>query len=208
MSIFDHFLDILAPYNCLACGREGDLLCFSCLSELPPAPPFDHPLRCLSKVQAATPYQGTAKNLVWQLKASGAQAAARLIVKAMADRFQLPHGALIVPAPTATAHVRQRGYDQARLLAKNLSRQTGLVHLDCLRRQGQIHQVGASRQQRARQLSQVFYIRRPQLIKNASIILVDDVITTGATLETAATTLLAAGAAEVSALTFAQTQNK
>jgi ComF family protein len=111
---------------------------------------------------------------------------------------------LLVPVPTATDHVRQRSYDQAKLLARALSRLSGLRYADCLRRLGQTHQVGASRRQRLIQLRTLFYIKKPRQVRGAKILLIDDVVTTGATLEAAADVLTMAGAKEVGAITFAQ----
>ena len=107
-------------------------------------------------------------------------------------------------APTATSRVRQRGYDQAKLLARALARQAGLPYLDCLARVGQTHQVGATREQRLRQLQAAFRVRRPNAVRSAYLLLVDDVSTTGATLELAATILKSAGARRVDAIVFAQ----
>jgi ComF family protein len=109
---------------------------------------------------------------------------------------------LVVPVPTATGRVRRRGYDQARLLARDLSRRTGLPRIDCLARSGQTHQVGAGRERRLEQLRQAFRVRRAGAVCGRRILLVDDVVTTGASLESSARALLAAGAGRVEAITF------
>jgi ComF family protein len=147
-------------------------------------------------------YEGLAKDLIWQLKFQGARAAARQ----MACHMPSPHEPVdyIVPVPTATSRVRRRGYDQAKLLARELAKRDQLVLLDCLSRSGQAHQVGASRRERLRQLQAAFRVRSAPLIKGRRIMLVDDVVTTGATLEAAATVLRAAGAKSVDAMVFAQ----
>jgi ComF family protein len=112
----------------------------------------------------------------------------------------------IVHVPTATARIRQRGYDQAELIAKNLARTRKLKYSPVLARLGQTRQVGAKRSSRLKQMQNAFYARKPQLIKGSHIILVDDVTTTGATLEAAARVLKLAGAKTVAAITFAQKQ--
>ncbi len=111
---------------------------------------------------------------------------------------------LLVPVPTATTRVRERGYDQAVVLARELSRLSGRTSACPLVRLGQAHQVGASRAARLRHLDGAFRVRYSDKIKGAHIVLIDDVCTTGATLESAARALREAGAKQVDALVFAQ----
>jgi ComF family protein len=111
---------------------------------------------------------------------------------------------MLVHVPTAAVRVRQRGYDQAELLTRELSRLTGLPQRYLLARSGSSRQVGASRAERVLHLSDAFRVRRPELVAGKRILLVDDVLTTGATIEAAARTLKKAGAARVDAIVFAQ----
>lgn len=97
-----------------------------------------------------------------------------------------------------------RGYDQARLIARACARQADLPHASLLLRLGQQRQVGLKRQQRLSQLEQAFEIRNTERVRGAHIMLVDDVVTTGATLEAATKVLKAAGANRVEAIAFAQ----
>ena len=206
MSLIDRILAIIAPHDCLGCGNEGKLLCFECLEGLPEVAPKRLQSPYLTEVRSATPYRGVAKDLVWKLKSSGAQEAARIMATCMLKYISKSKNSLIVPVPTATTRVRQRGYDQARLLARELSKQSKLPCLNCLIRTGQAHQVGAGREQRLSQLTSAFRLKSPLLINNAHIILVDDVVTTGATMETVAKLLIQAGASKIEAITFAQPQ--
>lgn len=206
VSLLDTILAVLAPHDCLACQVEGALLCNACLDSLPPAPPKQLSSPDLEVVQSATIYRGVAKDLIWKLKSSGAQAAAKIMAGCMLDLIPASKNIVIVPIPTASSRVRQRGYDQAKLLAKELSKQSRLPYINCLSRRGQAHQVGAGREQRTRQLQNAFRVKSPLLIKNAHIILVDDVVTTGATLEIVARILKLSGATTIEAITFAQPQ--
>lgn len=115
-----------------------------------------------------------------------------------------PPNAVLVPVPTATSRVRQRGYDQAILLARALSHETGIPLRRYLKRVGQTHQVGSGREQRLRQLTRAFELRKEIHAHEQTIILVDDVLTTGATLERAAQALHSAGVLRIQAVTFAQ----
>lgn len=205
MSLIDNLLALIAPHDCLGCGVEGSLLCALCRARcLPPAKARPLALRNLARVQAATPYQGIAKDLLWRLKSAGAQSAATSMASQMKPLCADLQSAIIVPVVTANSRARTRGYDQARLLARALVKQTRLPYLDCLARHGQAHQVGASRSERLRQLHGALRVTKPSAVRGAHIILIDDVITTGATLEAAAMVLKAAGASRVEAITFAQ----
>jgi ComF family protein len=156
----------------------------------------------LQVVRIGVVYGGLAKEIVWRLKFKGASAAAAEMVRHLPDVF--PAGVVIVPVPTATSRVRRRGYDQAKLLARELANRRQIPYLDCLARSGQSHQVGASRRERLRQLSGAFRVRYPARVEGAHLVLVDDVLTTGATLEAAAVALKQAGAKKVEAAVFAQ----
>lgn len=222
MSLLDTLLAAIAPHDCLGCGAEGRLLCGRCTVDMPPAlaqcyrcyAPSAGGLTCsdcaaassLTALRSAVIYQGLAKKLIWRIKASGAQAAAAVMAARMAPLLERHERTVLVSVPTATSRVRQRGYDQTRLIARQLARQAGLPWLDCLRRSGQAHQVGAGRQQRRQQLQTAFRVSQQRFVRGAHIMLVDDVVTTGATLEAAAHVLLEAGATRIEAVTFAQTK--
>jgi ComF family protein len=111
---------------------------------------------------------------------------------------------VIVPAPTATSRARHRGYDQAALIARSLATKTEVQYLPVLRRSGQHHQVGSNRAERLRQLQNAYRVIRPANIVGKHVLLIDDVLTTGATLEAAAKVLKAAGAKRVSGVVFAR----
>jgi competence protein ComFC len=219
MSLFDDFIGLFAPHYCLSCGIEGQLLCPECDKKHQPIPERCYRCRKLtpswrtckscrssSHIRILIPcliYAGEPKELVWRLKFHGAKAASKIIANRMARSLR-PGEAYLVPVPTATSRVRRRGYDQAKLIARELSRISGLPYLDCLSRGGQAHQVGASRTVRLQQLSKAYRVKKPLLISGRNIILVDDVVTTGATIEAAATVLRSAGARRVDALVYAQ----
>lgn len=220
MALFDKLIATFAPHSCLGCGVEGRLLCPDCSGLFGQLP--ERCYRCkklspgnktctscrssspLHTVQAVTVYEFIAKDLVWQLKFQGAQAAAAEMAKLMSAQLPQDEDTLLVHVPTATARVRRRGYDQARLLTREVSRLSGLPCRTLLTRMGQHHQVGAAREQRITQLKTAFRVINPTLVQKAHILLIDDVLTTGATLEAAARTLKAAGAKRVDALVFAQ----
>lgn len=201
MSLLDGIISIFAPYDCLGCEEEGSLLCPACAAGLLPAPPVGRLSAALSDVRAAVRYDGLAKSLVWHLKFAGAQSAVRCMADFMVP-FVVPNRhSVIVPVPTATTRIRSRGYDQTYLLARELAKKTGCPMRPLLSRNGQARQVGATRKRRLMQLQDAFYTSAD--LQEVSVLLVDDVLTTGATMEAAAKVLLQAGAVRIDALTFA-----
>lgn len=218
MAFLDGFIGIIAPHICVGCSSEGAVLCLQCAQQVQTTPP-----RCYHCAQAsktwqtcsAWRYKGGIHNLyVWgsytdvlklsihALKYERAMAAANDLIQGMPDMLtHLPTGIVIVPAPTTPARIRQRGYDQSELLARALAKKLGLPVLHMLQRKGSQHQVGSTALQRRTQLTGVFEaIQKPP----RHVLLVDDVLTTGATLEEAARTLREAGAKQVQAVVIAQ----
>ena len=220
MSILDIIVSLVAPHECIGCHAEGALLCIDCCKKIPdttsccflcmqPTKSFQTCITCSQKtllqtVWRTTSYKGIAKELIWRLKFTGARNVADQIAFCMAGQHSPQPGILIVPIPTATSRVRQRGYDQAGLLAKAYAKQTGTTFLPCLARLGQQHQRGASRSERQHQLTNAYRVTKPFRLQGANIIILDDVATTGATLQAAAAVLMNAGAANIEAIVFAQ----
>ena len=219
MNLLEQLLALIAPHRCLRCDFEGYVLCPACAVHLPVIPSrcyrcgvathdFITCKRCraaspLSAVWAATAYEGVAKDIIHRLKFERARAAAWDIARDMAAQMPADTAWIVTHAPTATSRVRGRGYDQAALIAKEVARQLSRSYIPLLARTGQQRQVGQTRTARRRQLQKAFVPLRLQQIQSAHILIIDDVLTTGSTLEAAATVLKAAGAKKVTAAVFA-----
>lgn len=182
------------PERCYACGRwsEGFRTCRVCRRRSP-----------IYSVAAVTVYEGVAKELVRAVKFERAKAGARVIAKTLSAVCPPPEGALITFVPTAQRRVRERGYDQAALIAKELSVRLGLPCLPLLARMGSQRQLGQRREIRKQQMTDAFRPLGNIDLHGRHVLLVDDVLTTGATCEAAARALRQAGAKRVSAAVFA-----
>lgn len=215
--LIDPLLATIAPHVCLACQREGVLLCADCLSLLPDIEPSCYRCgragswevcdRCreyvaLRSVQTMTPYESFAEALLRTYKFERGYSAYRQIARTLAGAL-LPSDALLVPIPTITNHVRQRGYDHALIITQRLGRLTGLPAAQLLERTNQVSQTGKKRIERLSQLDGAIGLRSAPP-KGVKIVLIDDVMTTGATIEQCACVLGAAGAVDISAVVFAR----
>lgn len=119
-------------------------------------------------------------------------------------RASIPDCATVVcPVPTAPGRVRRRGYDQSDIIARRLAKRLKSSHKPLLGRLTGTRQVGSTKRQRRVNMKSAFYIKNSLHVKNNKVMLIDDVLTTGATLEAAAKILLDNGAQRVCAATFA-----
>lgn len=217
MHAFELLFSTIAPHQCLSCKAEGSLLCKTCQLGLSPAPSTCYrcayapsngicvPCREISPLRslwAATTFDGVAQQLVHALKFGRAPAAAIPMAQLLCKR-PLPRHIIVSHVPTATSRVRMRGYDQSALLARHISKIINLPYIPLLSRHGQQRQLGQNREKRHQQLQKAFYVRNYRDCSDASVLLVDDVITTGSTLESAAQALYTAGARQVHGAVFA-----
>ena len=202
-------LSMLAPALCWNCGATaggGRSLCRACRGRLRWAAPEIEPVLELP-AWAPVAYQGPARALVRGLKFRGARGLADELAAAMAAGA--PEGLLqgvLVPVPLSRARLRERGYDQAGRLAYALAERTGLAVAAILERQGRPgRQSARGRGARLALAPGSVSARRSAPVR---AILVDDVITTGATLAACAEVLRRAGAREVVAVAYARTPGR
>ncbi len=203
-------LDVLLPPSCAGCGRYGSLLCDACRASFRPASPAavtfvqaDPAIvvgEALTLALAAFRYEGTLRRALGRLKYGGAPAVAKPLARDAAPALrwllEVTGPATLVPVPVHVARLRRRGYNQAGLLAHALAREVRLPLSDCLvRTRATTRQHGLDRAARLRNLREAFAIRhrgRPP----PTAIVVDDILTTAATLEACASVLVAAWRAD------------
>lgn len=214
----DRALDLALPAACAGCGLEGPALCTECAPaldvRLPAEPgvpiglPADIPAPLL-QLEWCAPFTGTTRRALHALKYDGERRIAPFVGAAVARRWARAGagGDLLVPVPASPDRVRDRGYDQAALIAAEAGRRLSVPVLRALERtRATTAQFDLDRGERASNLEgaiRVAELAKPE-IAGRWIVLVDDVVTTGATLAACATALLAAGAASVSAIAGAR----
>jgi ComF family protein len=212
-------LDLALPASCAGCGQEGDALCRECrpaldvrLAAEPGVPiglPADLPAPLL-QLEWCAPFTGVTRRALHALKYDGERRLAPFLGAAVARRWARAGAAgdALVPVPASPDRVRERGYDQAALIAAEAGRQLGLPVLHVLERaRATTAQFDLDRAARATNLVDAFRVtdRGDRLsIAGRWLVLVDDVVTTGATLATCAGALLEAGALAVSAVAVAR----
>ncbi len=227
----DSILAQIFPHNCLGCSEVGTICCQKCLAKLKD---FEDPKQCYncnlkttscahvcsdckSKASLKGLYFVTnydlelAQKLVHRLKFKHALEAARPIAKLMAmelkSSFPDLQSLILSPVPTSNSRIRQRGWDQAAIIAKLIARELGIPKKSLLLRlNNRSDQIGLGRFGRVKSSEHVFLARVGTKLKSTDqIILVDDIITTGATLNAAARTLKQNFKNDIFGLTFART---
>jgi ComF family protein len=204
-------LDLILPPACAACGRSGALLCRACLAAFePPSRPEDRFVApdagvvigdALMLGIAAFSHGGTLRRALAALKYSGASRLALALAGAAAPALgrllDVSGEAALVPVPVHRERLRVRGYNQAALIARELGRVARQPLADVLERtRPTTKQHRLDRAARLANLRGAFAVRAGASVP-ARVIVVDDIITTRATLEACASVLVEAGAREV-----------
>ncbi|WP_214107614.1 ComF family protein [Acrocarpospora catenulata] len=208
-------LDLLLPPRCAGCGRPGVLVCPSCTARLRgvPSPRLpEHPPPGLPEVWSGAAYAGVARRLLLAHKEHGRTALAPALGACLAATLRAaltPRSpVLLVPVPSSGAALRRRGHDPVRRMAAAAVRDLAgwpVVLAPVVRQRRRVaDQAGLSAPERAANLAGA-YVLAGEPPRPAVAVLVDDVVTTGATLAAAAAALRAAGVAVPLAITVAAT---
>ena len=219
-------LNLLFPQWCVGCGKEGDFICSPCRRSLPRIMPPLCP-RCgrpqssgilcpgcvswqaeIDGIRSPFRFDGVMRQAIYQLKYRNLRALAVPLAKLLQDYLTTSHvpGEALVPVPLHQKRLRQRGYNQSCLLAQELGKLINLpVVDDCLirRRHAPPQARTSTVDERRSNVADAFTCRNHRL-RDKQVLLVDDVSTSGATLDACATALKAAGASSVWGLVLAR----
>ncbi len=210
---------------CAACWREVNFIRPPLCDVLGMPLPFDTGGRMVSaaavaqapaygRARAVAHYSGAMRTLIHQFKYADRHDARALFGRWLAEagRDLIAGVDVVVPVPLSRWRLLSRRFNQAAILSQELSRHTGLpVDLHLLQRaRSTATQVGLTRDQRRRNLAGALRVRRSRqaALQGRNVLLIDDVITTGATIEACARALLRAGAARVDVLALALVTNE
>lgn len=211
--MLDTVLSFIAPHHCSGCSVSGTLLCSNCKYDII-SEPFSACVACGKGLVGTTgicascvvPYQRAwcvadrrdhLQQLIGNFKFTNARAAYRPLAELLDESLpMLPRDTRIVPIPTVTSHIRQRGYDHMDLIARHFGKLRNLPVDTRLRRISNTTQRGVGVRERAKQAKAAFACSRT-LDGAAAYLLLDDVITSGATVRFAAQALIDAGAETV-----------
>ncbi|SRR6266446_2617196 len=231
MHFIQSMLDILFPPRCVGCQKSGHVLCPSCISQIPPlTPPVCQ--RCstpftvggickqcqyrppnLSGLRAVSIYQEPLRACIHALKYDGNTRLAEPLGQLLAQAY-LNYGMqtdAVIPVPLHSERQQQRGYNHAYLLAAACSNHIGIpLYNDILvRHRATSAQVGLNSGNRRQNVAGAFLCTSAfatHVLYGRTILIIDDVYTTGATLEACAAPLFAAGARAVWGLVLARPQ--
>ncbi|MDD4099538.1 MAG: ComF family protein [Candidatus Cloacimonetes bacterium] len=220
-------LDILIPRLCSYCHKrlaKGEKhLCAECASRVRPFLNRGCP-KCgavasqgqcsqceeigytFEFARSALSFQEPVATLVHDLKYKALSARADyfadVMAKSAADYRAFDEYNYVVPIPLHRVRERERGYNQSKIIARKLARKMGKIYLDCISRTRNTgSQTNLARAERLTNLVGAFRVKVPAKVKGKKLILVDDVFTTGSTLNEASRALYAAGAARVAGYT-------
>lgn len=216
MKLIDTLLDLLYPPRCPFCHRflDGEMrVCSRCERSLPymPAGGLDRTFENLDECFSVLRYEGDVRKSLHRYKFGGVSAYAGCYAKLLAECIEdsAIYADVVTWTPLSARRLRERGYDQARLLAEGAAEymETPCLPLLKKRRHNAAQSGTKSADERRRNVRGVYAYAGNTPLDGMTVLLVDDIVTTGATLDECAGVLRKAGAAEILALTLACTMD-
>ncbi len=199
--MFDELLNLVLPTNCAICKRVGAPVCLTCSDHFPSAPRSTW--RANLRGQAVCDYCEPSIQLIRAFKEFGQTAAGKFMAPQMANLLNGQRG-FLVAVPSNRSNQIRRGYSPALVLARMVAKHSGFTVIDGLRFSRPVADQAALGLEARRQNLHHSMVARPSL-RGKAVVLVDDVVTTGATLLEAARAAEEQGATVTGFLTFSET---
>jgi ComF family protein len=195
MQMFSELSHLVFPARCYGCNSLGISICTACRSEWIPHY-YKTQIKTLN-IHSAIMYTPTASKIILAAKENGLQGADDLLIAAIEhvlNKARLDKGYFtLVPVPSSKQSQRRRGRSFVVDLTRAISRHTGIAVNDCLQISRRVSdQAGLTRTQRSANMHHAFSLK-PGAILRGDAIVIDDVVTTGATLQEAARALNSQG---------------
>jgi ComF family protein len=206
--LFNVCIDMIFPPRCAGCGRVDYVWCEQCeanLKTFPVHPYIREGIEGIQFVASTNDHKGLLREAVQGLKYGNVKSLGEELGSRLAECAKLQDWMIdiMIPVPLHADRLKQRGYNQAQVMCEYAAAQLGIpcVPHALQRTRYSGSQVGLSARERMKNTENAF-AATPELVSNRSIVIVDDVCTTGSTLSACAKALLDAGAQQVYGLTI------
>ena len=200
-------LDLVFPFSCRGCGHTGEVLCGRCKKNLMGGFLDGEKIKknggelrlgAIENLYAAGYREGVLRKMVVEYKYSARRAYAGVLAEILAEVVPdfLGEKVAVVPMPTISRHIRERGFDHTYRLAKKLASRRGWEFLPVIKRINRTTQVGQNEEMRERQAAEAYKVFE-EVSSDKTYLLLDDIWTTGATMRSGAEVLVEKGARKV-----------
>ena len=213
-AVFNHILDLIYPRKCVFCGKVIDKreVCSECAASLPltMGDSVSQKLPFISACVSPLYYDDIVRQSFLRYKFKGIQAYAvyygKIMAKCAENNLDCSTIDVISCVPLSKKRERKRGYNQSRLISKEISDRLGIPEKELLRKvkDTPAQSLTKSTKERLTNVSGVYSMQNGAVVEGKTVLLVDDIVTTGATISECARILRRAGAKQVYAVTLAR----